>query len=142
MTLPVTVPGTQWREAMTSMPELSKRERQIMDVLYRMGEATVGEVLERIADPPSYSAVRATLRVLEEKGVVTHNQDGPRYVYLPTVPQDAAKAAALNHLLGTFFNGSVEAAVMALVRMDEVKLSANELDQLAVKIREAEREGR
>ena len=127
---------------MTRLTELSKRERQIMDVLYQMGESTVGEVLERIADPPSYSAVRATLRVLEEKGVVNHKQDGPRYVYLPTVPQDTAKAAALNHLLGTFFNGSVEAAVMALVRMDEAKLSANELNRLAAKIREAEQEGR
>ena len=127
---------------MTRLPELSKRERQIMDVLYQQEEATVGEVLERIPDPPSYSAVRATLRVLEEKGVVTHKQDGPRYVYVPTVPQDTAKNAALNHLLGTFFNGSVEAAVMALVRMDEVKLSANELDRLAAKIREAEQEGR
>ncbi|MCI0356180.1 MAG: BlaI/MecI/CopY family transcriptional regulator [Acidobacteria bacterium] len=127
---------------MTKLPELSKRERQIMDVLYRMGEATVSDVLERIADPPSYSAVRATLRVLEEKGVVRHKQDGPRYIYLPTVPQDRAKAAALNHLLGTFFDGSVEAAVMALVRMDEAKLSARDLDRLAVRIREAEREGR
>jgi predicted transcriptional regulator len=129
-------------EEMTKLPELSKRERQIMDVLYQMGEATVGEVLERIPDPPSYSAVRATLRVLEEKGVAKHKQDGPRYVYLPTVEQDTAKAAALNHLLGTFFNGSVEAAVMALVRMDEAKMSSKELDRLAERIREAEREGR
>ena len=122
--------------------ELSKRERQIMDVLYQMGEATVGEVLERIPDPPSYSAVRATLRVLEEKGHAQHKQDGPRYVYLPTVPQDKAKNAALTHLLGTFFGGSVEAAVMALVQMDEAKLSVNELDRLAARIREAESEGR
>ncbi|MGH7469925.1 MAG: BlaI/MecI/CopY family transcriptional regulator [Longimicrobiales bacterium] len=127
---------------MTKLLQLSKRERQIMDVLYQMGESTVGEVLDRIADPPSYSAVRATMRVLEEKGVVKHKQDGPRYVYVPTVPQDTAKAAALNHLLGTFFNGSVEAAVMALVQLDEAKLSANDLDRLAAKIREAEQEGR
>jgi BlaI family transcriptional regulator, penicillinase repressor len=127
---------------MNAIQELSKRERQIMDVLYQMGEATVGEVLDRIPDPPSYSAVRATLRVLEEKGHVGHKQDGPRYVYLPTVPQDTAKQVALSHLLGTFFNGSVEAAVMALVQMDETKLSQNELERLAAKIREAEREGR
>ena len=127
---------------MNQIQELSKRERQIMDVLYQMGEATVGEVLERIPDPPSYSAVRATLRVLEEKGHAQHKQDGPRYVYLPTVPQDKAQSAALSHLLGTFFGGSVEAAVMALVQMDEAKLSVNELDRLAARIREAEREGR
>lgn len=127
---------------MNTLQELSKRERQIMDVLYQMGESTVGEVLDRIPDPPSYSAVRATMRVLEEKGHVTHKQDGPRYVYLPTVPQDTAKQVALSHLLGTFFNGSVEAAVMALVQMDETKLSNNELEKLAARIREAEREGR
>ena len=127
---------------MNALQELSKRERQIMDVLYQVGEATVGEVLDRIPDPPSYSAVRATLRVLEEKGHVTHKQDGPRYVYLPTVPQDKAKTAALSHVLGTFFNGSVEAAVMALLQMDETKLSSNDLDRLAARIREAEAEGR
>lgn len=113
-----------------------------MDVLYQMGESTVGEVLDRISDPPSYSAVRATLRVLEEKGHVTHKQDGPRYVYLPTVPQDTAKTAALSHVLGTFFNGSVEAAVMALLQMKETNLSPNDLDKLASRIREAEAEGR
>jgi predicted transcriptional regulator len=127
---------------MNALQELSKRERQIMDVLYQMGESTVGEVLDRIPDPPSYSAVRATLRVLEDKGHVTHKQDGPRYVYLPTVPQDTAKTAALTHVLGTFFNGSVEAAVMALLQMNETKLSSNDLDKLATRIREAEAEGR
>ena len=127
---------------MSPANELSKRERQIMDVIYQMGEATVGEVLDRIPDPPSYSAVRATLRVLEEKGHVDHKQDGPRYVYVPTVPQDKAQNAALTHLLGTFFNGSVEAAVMALVQMDEAKLSSSELDKLAARIRQAESEGR
>ena len=127
---------------MNALQELSKRERQIMDVLYQVGEATVGEVLERIPDPPSYSAVRATLRVLEEKGHVAHKQDGPRYVYLPTVPQDKAKTAALTHVLGTFFNGSVEAAVMALLQMDETKMSGKDLDRLAARIREAEAEGR
>lgn len=127
---------------MGAMQGLSKRERQIMDILYAGGESTVGEVLERLADPPSYSAVRATLRVLEEKGHVQHKQDGPRYVYLPTVPQDKAKKAALNHLVGTFFNGSAEAAVMALLQMSETKLSQGEIDRLAEKIREAEEEGR
>lgn len=127
---------------MSGLQELSKRERQIMDVLYQVGAATVGEVLERIPDPPSYSAVRATLRVLEEKGHVDHKEDGPRYVYLPTVPQEKAKTAALSHVLGTFFNGSVEAAVMALLQMDETKMSSKDLDRLAARIREAEAEGR
>ena len=127
---------------MTSIQELSKRERQIMDVLYQMGESTVGEVLDRIPEPPSYSAVRATLRVLEEKGHVTHKQDGPRYVYLPTVPQETAKTAALTHMLGTFFNGSVEAAVMALLQINETKLSQSDLDMLTARIRAAKAEGR
>ncbi|MEZ5292022.1 MAG: BlaI/MecI/CopY family transcriptional regulator [Vicinamibacterales bacterium] len=127
---------------MSPAQELSKRERQIMNVIYQVGEATVGEVLDRIPDPPSYSAVRATLRVLEEKGHVGHRQDGQRYVYVPTVPQETAKTAALSHLLGTFFGGSVEAAVMALVQLDEAKLSSSELDKLAARIRQAEREGR
>jgi len=127
---------------MSGMQGLSKRERQIMDILYARGESTVGEVLEGLPDPPSYSAVRATLRVLEEKGHVAHRQDGPRYVYLPTVPQEKAKKAALRHLVGTFFNGSAEAAVMALLQMGETKLSKQEVDRLAEKIREAEREGR
>ena len=127
---------------MNALQELSKRERQIMDVLYAMGKCTVGEVLERMPDPPSYSAVRATLRVLEEKGHVSHEQDGPRYLYLPTVPQEKAKTAALKHLVGTFFNGSAEAAMMALLQMSETKLSPADANRLAAKIRDAEREGR
>lgn len=124
------------------MPGLSRRERQIMDVLYTLGEATVGEVMDRIPDPPSYSAVRATLRVLEEKGHARHKQDGPRYLYLPTVSRDKAQSTALKHLVGTFFGGSVEQAVMALLSMPETKLSGDQLERLADQVRQAEEEGR
>lgn len=124
------------------MPGLSRRERQIMDALYTLSEATVGEVMERMPDPPSYSAVRATLRVLEEKGHVKHKQDGPRYLYLPTVSRDKAQSHALKHLVGTFFGGSVEQAVMALLSMPETNLSDTQLEKLAEQVRLAEEEGR
>src|SRR6187455_2753719 len=104
--------------------KLSRRERQIMDVLYRDGEATVADVMAQIPDPPTYSAVRATMNVLEEKGHVRHKQDGPRYVYLPAVPRDRARLAAMNHLLQTFFDGSAESAVVALLQMSDNSLSA------------------
>jgi predicted transcriptional regulator len=123
-------------------PGLSRRERQIMDALYTLGEATVGEVMDNIPDPPSYSAVRATLRVLEEKNHVKHKQDGPRYLYLPTVPRDKARSTALKHLVGTFFGGSVEQAVMALLSMPETKMSDDQLEKLAEQVRQAEEEGR
>lgn len=123
-------------------PGLSRRERQIMDGLYAMGEATVGEVMDRMPDPPSYSAVRATLRVLEEKGHVKHKQDGPRYLYLPTVSRDKAQSNALKHVVGTFFGGSVEQAVMALLSMPETKMSEDQLEKLAEQVRRAEEEGR
>ena len=123
-------------------PGLSRRERQIMDALYTLGEATVGEVMDRMPDPPSYSAVRATLRVLEEKGHAKHKQDGPRYLYLPTVSRDKAQSTALKHLVGTFFGGSVEQAVMALLSMPETKMSEDQLEKLADQVRRAEEEGR
>lgn len=121
---------------------LSRRERQIMDALYKLEAATVGEVMDLMADPPSYSAVRATMRVLEEKGHVTHRQDGPRYLYVPTVPRDKAQSSALQHLVGTFFGGSVEQAVMALLSMPETRMKDTDLSKLAEKVREAEKEGR
>lgn len=123
-------------------PGLSRRERQIMDALYTLGEATVGEVMDRMPDPPSYSAVRATLRVLEEKGHAKHKQDGPRYLYLPTVSRDKAQSTALKHVVGTFFGGSVEQAVMALLSMPETKMSDDQLEKLAEQVRRAEEEGR
>jgi predicted transcriptional regulator len=127
---------------METIRGLSKRERQVMDVLYQLGQATVGEVEEALTEPASYSAVRATLRVLEEKGHVEHKSDGPRYLYLPTVPQDKAKTAALSHVVGTFFNGSAEAAVMALLQMADTKLSKSDIARLSEKIRAANEEGR
>lgn len=117
---------------------LSRRERQIMDIIYRRGRATAAEVLDDLPDPPSYSAVRAALRLLEEKGDLRHEQDGPRYVYLPTVPRAKASASALRHLVRTFFNGSAEQVVNALV--EEEKLSPAELDRLAALIEQARKE--
>ena len=128
--------------AMEVIQKLTKRERQIMDVIYQLGQATVAEVLERIPDPPTYSAVRATMRVLVDKGHLKHKQDGPRYLYVPTVPQDKAKTAAVSHLVGTFFNGSMEAAVMTQLEMSDAKLSKSDIERLRAKIRDAEREGR
>ena len=122
--------------------KLTRRERQIMDVLYRAGEATVAEVMEQIPDPPSYSAVRATMNVLEEKGHVRHKQDGPRYVYLPAVPRDRARRAALTHLLQTFFDGSPESAVVALLQMTDTTLTPTDFERLAAEVRKARQEGR
>ncbi len=127
--------------ATTDHLQLSRRERQIMDVLYRIGEATVGEVHGLIKDAPSYSAVRAMLRILEEKGHVRHEQDGPRYVYLPTVARDNAKRSALRHMLRTFFDGSAEQAISALLDDASTKMSDVELDRLARMISDARRTG-
>jgi predicted transcriptional regulator len=126
----------------TALNQLSRRERQIMDVVYRMGKASVSDVLERLPDPPSYSAVRALMRILEEKGHLKHEQDGPRYLYLATVPRDAVKSDALSHLVRTFFGGSTEAAVAALLELPEHGLSGNELDRLSQLIDEARKQGR
>jgi len=122
--------------------QLSRRERQIMDVIYARGEAAVAEVRAALPDPPSYSAVRALLRVLEEKGHLKHRQDGPRYVYAAKVPRNRASRSALRRVLHTFFEGSTEAAVAALLDMDSTKLSPDELDRLAKMIDQAKREGR
>lgn len=125
-----------------SLSSLSRRERQIMDVLFRLGEATVADVLEGLPDPPSYSAVRALLRILEEKGQITHIQDGPRYVYRPTVAPEKASRSALRHVLRTFFDGSAEQAVAALLDEAGDDLSDAELDRLASLIAQARKEGR
>jgi predicted transcriptional regulator len=119
---------------------LSRRERQIMDVIYRLGRATAADVLERLPDPPSYSAVRAMLRVLEEKGHVRHEQDGQRYVYLPTVAREKARKSALAHLVKTFFDGSVERAVAALLDSGG-RLTEEEYDRLTRLIKRARSEG-
>jgi len=109
---------------------LTRRERQIMDVLYKQERATVAEVLNNLADQPSYSTVRAQLRMLEEKGHVRHEEHGLRYVYVPTVPRDVARRSALRHLVETFFDGSAENLVAALLGGEISRISREELDRL------------
>jgi BlaI family penicillinase repressor len=121
--------------------ELSRRERQIIDILYAQGRATAAEVQTALPDPPSYSAVRAMLRILEEKGHVRHEQDGPRYVYVPMVARDNAKRSALRHMLRTFFDGSAEQAISALLDDSSARLSDAELDRLSRLINQARRNG-
>ncbi len=113
-----------------------------MDILHRRGRATAHEVLDDLADPPSYSAVRTFLRLLEERGHVRHEQDGPRYVYTPTVARKDAQRSAMAHLVETFFDGSVEEAVATLVQSSKSKLSADDLDRIAALIAKAKKEGR
>jgi predicted transcriptional regulator len=125
-----------------SLNELSPRERQIVEAIYRLGRATVHEVIDAIDDPPSYSAVRATLRVLEEKGVLRHEQDGPRYVYLPVVQREAARRQALRRLVQTFFDGSAEQAAVTLLRMSDRELSEEEVERLLDRIKQARNGGR
>jgi predicted transcriptional regulator len=121
--------------------ELSRRERQIIDILYSRGRATAAEVQAALPDPPSYSAVRAMLRILEDKGHVRHEQDGPRYVYVPTVARENAKRSALRHMVRTFFEGSAEQAISALLDDSTARLSDAELDRLARLIDQARRTG-
>ena len=121
---------------------LSRRERQIMNIVYRRGRATAADVLEDLPDPPSYSAVRALLRLLEQKGHLVHQQDGARYVYKPTVSRERARQSALSQLVRTFFDGSTAKAVAALIDISKARLSDDELDRLADMIDEARKEGR
>lgn len=121
---------------------LSRRERQIMDIIYSRGRATATEVMESLADAPSYSAVRALLRVLEEKGHLRHKQDGQRYVYHPTVARERAKRSALRRVLQTFFDNSAEEAVAALLDISQKQLSDEELKRMEDLIKQARREGR
>ncbi|HEY6220568.1 MAG TPA: BlaI/MecI/CopY family transcriptional regulator [Gemmatimonadaceae bacterium] len=121
---------------------LSRRERQIIDILYQRGKATVAEVQEALPDPPSYSAVRATLNVLVEKGHAQHKEDGPRYVYLPAIPAGSARSAAVQHLVDTFFGGSAEEAAVALLEMSDTKISRDAVDRLTRGIQAARKEGR
>ena len=120
--------------------QLSRRERQIMEIVYELGRATAAEVRAHLPDPPSYSAVRAMLRILEDKGHVVHEQDGPRYVFLPTVPREEASETALRRLVRTFFAGSPEGAMAALLDLDGDRLDENALQRLAEMIEEARRE--
>jgi len=125
-----------------SHQQLSRRERQIMDALYRLGRATAAEVLAAIPDPPSYSAVRAHLRTLEEKGHVVHQAEELRYIYVPTMRPEQARRSAVSHLVDTFFGGSVAQAASALLDPKAARLTPDELDRLARLIEEARKEGR
>ncbi len=111
--------------------ELSKRERQIMDVIYRRNSASVKEVLEEIPDPPSYSAVRAMLNILEAKGFLKHTQQGKKYIYIPTIPHVKAMQSAIKQVLRTYFNNSVEDAVAAIINIDRKNLEQTDFDSLA-----------
>ncbi len=120
---------------------LSRRERQIMDVLFRRGRVTAAEVMDELGGSPSYSTVRTQLRVLEEKGHVRHEDDGVRYVYTPVIPVGAARKSALRHLVDTFFDGSAEKVVAALLGGEGARLSTDEIDRLAALIARAKKEG-
>ncbi|HUE90241.1 MAG TPA: BlaI/MecI/CopY family transcriptional regulator [Vicinamibacterales bacterium] len=119
---------------------LSRRERQIMDIIYARGQATAAEVVAALPDPPSYSAVRALLRILEQKGHLRHQEEGPRYVFLPTVSRDRARKSALRNLVRTFFDGSPAQAAAALI--DQADLSDADVARLAEMIERARKEGR
>ncbi len=120
-----------------SLAQLSRRERQIMDIVYRRGPSTAAEIRGELADPPSYSTVRTLLRVLLEKGHLKHKQDGPRYVYSPTLSAEKARRSALKQVVTTFFDGSAEKAMATLIDISSAKLSQQELDQLAQMIEHA-----
>lgn len=128
--------------ASSALAKLSRREREIMDVLFQKGEATVAEVVHALADPPSYSAVRATLNILVAKKQAMHRQDGPRYVYMPAIPQDTARAVAIRHVINTFFGGSAEEAAVALLQMSDTRLPAEAVDKLTRAVQKARKEGR
>ena len=122
--------------------QLSRRERQIMEIVYEHGRVAAAEVRERMADPPSYSAVRALLRILEDKGHLRHEQDGPRYVFLPTVPREEASETALRRLVRTFFGGSPEGAMAALLDLEGDNLDEKALQRIAERIDDARGEDR
>jgi len=121
---------------------LSRRERQIMDILYQRGKASAADVREAMKDAPSYSAVRALLRVLEEKGHVKHEADGLKYVYIPVINRDKAKRSAVKQLLDTFFSDSPDQIVAALLDVSAKQLTREELDRMAAMIEKAKREGK
>jgi BlaI family penicillinase repressor len=121
---------------------LTRRERQVMNILFRRGEGTVAEVMDDLPDPPTYSAVRSILRILAGKGLITHREEGPRYVYLPAVNTDHARDEALLHVVRTFFEGSTEQAVTALLRISDRNLTDAELARLRERVRSARNSGR
>jgi predicted transcriptional regulator len=118
---------------------LSRRERQIMDILYRLGRATAGEVMDQLPGEPNSSTVRTQLRVLEEKGHVRHEEQGLRYVYIPKVPRNTVRRSALRHLIDTFFEGSAEQMLATLLGSEGAALSNEQLDRLAEMIAKAKK---
>src|SRR5215208_1011753 len=131
--------------AMTDKPEtaaLSRRERQVMDILHRRSEATVAEIMEELPDPPTYSAVRSVLRILGEKDLIRYKEDGPRYVYYPAQDTEAARDDVLAHVVRTYFAGSPEQAVTALLRMSDVDMGDDQVERLRETIRRARQSGR
>ena len=130
------------KQTPTGPSVLSRREREVMDIVYRLGRATAADVREQMAQPPTDPAVRTTLRILVDKGRLKHEYDGPRYVYFPTVERDAARRTAFRHLLDTFFGGSARGAMAALLEMEPEGLSAGERRRLKAMIDRAGREGR
>ena len=133
---------TKEANAAGRLAKLSRREREIMDVLFQRGQATVAEVVDALADPPSYSAVRATLNILVAKKQAQHRQDGPRYVYMPAIPPDTARAAAIRHVINTFFGGSAEDAAVALLQMSDTRLPGDAVERLTRAVQRARKEGR
>jgi BlaI family transcriptional regulator, penicillinase repressor len=125
--------------AQSSPPDLSRRERQIMDVIYRLGQAGAAEVVEHLPDRPAYNSARVTLGILERKGMVRHRREGTRYVYSPTVPAERARDSALRHVVRTFFRGSPSKAVLTLLDSPSTRLSAEELNELAAWVEAAKR---
>jgi len=126
----------------TTHLDLGRRERQIVEAVYRLRRATVAEVLAELPDPPSYSAVRAMLGKLEGKGYLKHVEEGPRYLYMPAVPAEKARRTALQNLVDTFFQGSAEQAAVALLQLSDTTVSADALNKLADEVRRAKEEGR
>src|SRR3954465_15593422 len=122
--------------------DLGRRERQIMDIVYRLGKASVADVQKELPDPPTYSAVRGMLGLLEDKGYLRHQQDGLRYVYLPTAGQQQAQHSALRHMVHTFFGGSASEAAASLLELPDSKLSAKDVARLKRLIKQAKSEGR
>lgn len=126
----------------STIPALSRRERQVMDILHRRGEATVAEIMHDLPDPPTYSAVRSVLRILGEKELILYKEDGPRYVYSPARATEATRDDALAHVVRTYFAGSPEQAVTALLKMSDVDMNDGEIERLRNTIRRARQSGR
>jgi BlaI family transcriptional regulator, penicillinase repressor len=122
--------------------ELTRRERQVMNILHRRGPSTVTEIMDELPDPPTYSAVRSILRILAEKELVRYREDGPRYVYLPAESTESSQETALAHVVETYFAGSTEQAVTALLRLGDADIGEDEIERLRAKIRSARAGGR